>query len=870
MEKILRSKEMAEIVLLPVRHHSPACSFHVRKVIEEYHPSIILIEGPENANELIPVMVHRDTQAPFAIYYSYYDKAGLLSEEKEHYKCYYPFLDYSPELAALRAAAEFGIPAAFMDLSYGDILAASKEGAGLRKKEEKNNYNDDYLLSRNAYVQKLCEKANLRSFDEFWEKYFEIDGLSKDSDAWFSDLLLYCRQARESTPEEMLRDEGSLAREAHMAKVILQAAAGNFTETSPKAVAELALSPTSDKQTDQTKRTINDASFAPGEQASNINGVSSMPLRILAVTGGFHTPALSTLLRESSPKDSSFQMSSPNDFPAGTFSLDHSAFRASASNKFAASGRKKAVKKIKDQDQNVYLMPYSMEAADALNGYASGMPYPAFYQKVWDKSAETPDQCYRQTVLDFLVSCGKEVRRKEGNLSTYDEICAVRMADGLSALRGKSQPGAYELFDAVLSSYVKGEYTIATNTPMLILRKHMTGNAIGKLCDQAHVPPIIQDFEAQCRQFSLKTGSTLETEVTLSLFSSDKHRRESCFFHRMLFLNTYYARRIKGPNLQQQKDRNLIREIWRYKWNTQVNAALIDVSVYGATIEEAAGSLVKEDLKKDIGAGACAILLTRVFEMGLKEHLQNVYDRAQELIRQDTDFYSLADALSHFKMMRELASLYRSKLDFDLLMDLTIRKLISLLPSMTAVKEEDLSRCMDAIKLLYQLTKDEMQEEFFEILAQMQKDTQIQAGLDGCIHGILYGGGREDAFSIEHAALGYVQGTKEQVKKTALFFRGLFFSARDLIFIGGQILNMFDTFLQQTENEEFMELLPELRMAFTYFTPREIDKIAEKAAALHGRKGKDITRLKEISPDWYTYGKELDTEIGQRMNGDIA
>ena len=81
---------------------------------------------------------------------------------------------------------------------------------------------------------------------------------------------------------------------------------------------------------------------------------------------------------------------------------------------------------------------------------------------------------------------------------------------------------------------------------------------------------------------------------------------------------------------------------------------------------------------------------------------------------------------------------------------------------------------------------------------------------------------------------------------------------------------MFDTFLQQTENEEFMELLPELRMAFTYFTPREIDKIAEKAAALHGRKGKDITRLKEISPDWYTYGKELDTEIGQRMNGDIA
>ena len=717
MEKILRSKEMAEIVLLPVRHHSPACSFHVRKVIEAYRPSVVLIEGPENANELIPIMVHQDTQAPFAVYYSYYDKAGQLSEEKEHYKCYYPFLDYSPELSALKAADELGLSASFMDLSYGNILAASKEGAGLRKKEEKNNYNDDHLLSRNAFVKRLCEKANLRSFDEFWEKYFEIGGIYKDSDVWFSDLLLYCRQVRENTPEDVIRDEGSLAREAHMADVILQTAAGNFSGT--------------------------ELSSGVKEKLSEIRKSADTPLRILAVTGGFHTPALSVLLQEVSE---------------------------------SRQTDRKTRKKIKSQNQNVYLMPYSMEATDALNGYASGMPYPAFYQKVWERFSEEPDNCYRLTVLDFLVRCGKEVRKKEGNLSTYDEICAVQMADGLSSLRGKIQPGAYELFDAVLSSYVKGEYTIATDTPMQILRKNMTGSAIGKLCDQAMVPPIVRDFETQCRQFSLKTGSTIEAEATLSLFSSDRHRRESCFFHRMLFLNTCYARRIKGPNLQQLKDRNLIREIWRYKWSTQVNAALIDVSVYGATIEEASGTLVKEELKKEIGAGACAILLTKVFEMGLKEQLQSVYDRAQMLIRQDTDFYSLADALSHLKMMRELSSLYQSKLDLDLLMQLTIRKLISLLPSMATVKEEDLGKCMDAVKLLYQLTKEEAQEEFFDILLQMQQNTQIQAGLDGCIHGILYGGGREDGTAVERACLGYVQGTKEQMKKTALFFRGLFFS----------------------------------------------------------------------------------------------
>ena len=802
MEKILRSKEMAEIVLLPVRHHSPACSFHVKKVIEDYAPSVILIEGPENANELIPVMVHPDTAAPFAIYYSYYDKAGQISEEKEHYKCYYPFLDYSPELVALRTANALGIPAAFMDLSYADILAASEKGQGLRKKEEKNNYNDDYLLSRNTYIKKLCEKANLRSFDEFWEKYFEIEGLSRESEDWFSDLLLYCTQARENTPEEVIREDGSLAREMHMAETIL------------RIICEIPA--------------LGD-SYIPEE--AFLAKEPEIPLRILVVTGGFHTPSLSALLQD---------------------------------DEFVSSVKKKGRQKAKKQQQNVYLMPYSMEAADALNGYASGMPYPAFYEQIWEKLFESPEDCYRQTVLDFLVACGKETRRKEGNISTYDEICAVRMADGLSFLRGKSEPGAYELFDAVLSSYVKGEYTIATDTPMLILKKNMTGSAIGKLCGQAAIPPIVQDFETQCKLFSLKTGSTLETEVTLSPFSSDKQRGKSCFFHRMLFLNTSYARRLKGPNLQRQKDRNLIREIWRYKWSAQVNAALIDVSVYGATIEEAADSLVKEELKKEIGAGACALLLTKVFEMGLKNKLQTVYDQAQMLIQKDTDFYSLADALSYLKMMRELGPLYQSELDFELLLQLTIRKLISLLPSMVTVKEEDLNKCMNAIKLLYQLTKGDTQEEFFRIIMQMQKDPQIQAGLDGCIHGILYGGGKEDASLIEKACLGYFRGTKVQMKKTALFFRGLFFSARDLIFIGEQILSMLDIFLQQAESAEFMELLPELRMAFTYFTPREIDRIAEKAAALHGKTGSDITSLKEIPSDWYAYGKELDCYIKDR------
>ena len=69
------------------------------------------------------------------------------------------------------------------------------------------------------------------------------------------------------------------------------------------------------------------------------------------------------------------------------------------------------------------------------------------------------------------------------------------MARGLCELRAKNQPGAYELQDAVLCAYVKGEYNIASDMPVRTLRGLMTGSGIGKLCEMADVPPIVQDFE---------------------------------------------------------------------------------------------------------------------------------------------------------------------------------------------------------------------------------------------------------------------------------------------------------------------------------------------------------------------------------------
>lgn len=55
MDRISGYSQVSEIIpfdysqpflLFPVRHHSPVCSWQLIRVIKEYQPDVILIEGP--------------------------------------------------------------------------------------------------------------------------------------------------------------------------------------------------------------------------------------------------------------------------------------------------------------------------------------------------------------------------------------------------------------------------------------------------------------------------------------------------------------------------------------------------------------------------------------------------------------------------------------------------------------------------------------------------------------------------------------------------------------------------------------------------------------------------------------------------------
>src|SRR5258708_196341 len=76
-----------------VRHLSPAAAWHLRQLLDRVQPRIVLIEGPDDSDDLIPHIVSPKSKLPIAIL-AYTSDAPVRT-------IVYPLATYSPEYQAL-------------------------------------------------------------------------------------------------------------------------------------------------------------------------------------------------------------------------------------------------------------------------------------------------------------------------------------------------------------------------------------------------------------------------------------------------------------------------------------------------------------------------------------------------------------------------------------------------------------------------------------------------------------------------------------------------------------------------------------------------------------------------------------------------
>ncbi|MCR5111751.1 MAG: DUF5682 family protein [Ruminococcus sp.] len=790
MEKISQFVESAELTLIaesnplllfPVRHHSPVCSYQLIRTMELYRPDIVLIEGPSDACELIPVLTDEDTRLPAAIYYFYKDKKKLVSDAAEDYKCYYPFLRSSPEYNALVTAKRLGIEAEFIDLPYSEIMINTAEESGLRR-SDKQNYADDSKLTRGEFYRSLCDKTLVRSFEEFWEKYFEIAGLALSPEDFLRQMHTYCCLTRENSDDSEILHDGTDVRERFMAARIIEKM--------------------------KTHK------------------------RVLVVTGGFHSMGLLRLIR---------------------------------------SGKAKPPKlhKIPSDQKGAYPAAYSYEAADALHGYASGMEHPFFYDSVFQKIIEngSPDGAYDSASLDFLVNTAKECSKKDIPVSMPDVTAALSLMKGLALLRGVRECGIYELFDGITSTFIKGEKTLSSAIPLDILTKLAVGNGIGHIGDKSHVPPIISDFEKQCAEFRLKYNTAALNTVECGLFTSARGLSLSRFLHRCQYLGTGFCQLVRGADLRENRDRSRVRETWSYHRRPKVDAVLTDHTADGSTIEEACRTVAHKVLDSERSCSRAAQTAVDCFVMGIG--IEDEKRLLTDITAADGDFFSVGEGMRFFEMLCRLRELYGYEDNSaEMLVGMCFTKLISSLPSMSGLPSDLADNCIRIMKHMLELTDTllrERAEELETALRLMISAHDKQPAVYGAAIGLMCRFDNSMRITAEQALRGYLCGSPDVIKQGAEYLKGLFSTARDIMFGENEFLRLTDELINGMEHEDFIAVLPQLRLAFGYFTPQETAETAKAVAMLHSTVFSDIRYGIVIDEKLYSFGKKLDEDIMKHL-----
>jgi hypothetical protein len=226
--------------ILGIRHHGPGSARSVRRALQELQPDLILVEGPPDAEALIPLVTDAGMEPPVALLVY---RPDALKEA-----AFYPFAVFSPEWQALTFGRSHGLPVRFMDLPQAhrfalieaearardDSPTAAEAEAGVETEAEAETETEtetvqELLLVRRDPLQWLAEAAGHGDGERWWEAMVEHRRDSTDLFAAIREAMTALRESLPAPVGDALGLRIERLREAHMRQAIRAARREGFT-----------------------------------------------------------------------------------------------------------------------------------------------------------------------------------------------------------------------------------------------------------------------------------------------------------------------------------------------------------------------------------------------------------------------------------------------------------------------------------------------------------------------------------------------------------------------------------------------------------------------------------------------------------------
>ncbi|UHS59546.1 DUF5682 family protein [Agrobacterium vaccinii] len=713
------------LIVIGVRHHSPACAQLVRRTIEDHRPAFVLIEGPADFNPHIEDL-RLPHQLPLAIF-------SFHSTPRRVHASYSPFCNYSPEWEALQAAWSTGATPLFCDLpawhpDFGDRT---------------NRYADPHGKRAAAVEQAAANALGEDGRDAFWDAIAEQSPPKELEQrlAYYFDLL---RPDGAEDPQE-------LARERYMAA---------------------------------------HAAWALREEKGR---------KVVLICGGWHAQAVRMLARQ-------------------------------------ADGDLPAIPKLDEGERaGSYVVPYEYRRLDRFVGYASGMPSPAYYEDVFAYGLDHAADNAQNAIAAALRAAGQVV-------STADRVAWHAHAKALSMARGHRSVLRADLLDAALVTLVKdaldmpaawtreGALRSGTHPALVAMLRAMTGERSGKLAPGTRQPPLMADIRARLDELGLMPDHRPRNVVLDWNVPLDRERAH--LLHALCILGI--------PGIDRDGEPMALgtvapKETFRLVIHRDADGAQIEASRWGGTVPMAAAAVLSDRAENagDDLESLSACLADALFA-GLLALESELTERIAAGLASSHDIRAIgATGL-------EVVRLYRFGEIFGEAAHKALGRLCEAVFArvmwiMEAIRNED--EGIRAIRALL-ACRDIMRDcptpnmdisSFIAGLERCVANPEAPAALAGGAFGTLIACGKK--FPDD------VSGRMQRFSgpdRLGDFLSGLFALAREDISKSASVIGSVTAMVEGWTDEAFLRALPSLRRAFSFFPPRERERLAGAIVRSHG------------------------------------
>ena len=447
--------------------------------------------------------------------------------------------------------------------------------------------------------------------------------------------------------------------------------------------------------------------------------------------------------------------------------------------------------------------PWTTQRLARVTGYGAGMVSPGWFSHLWENGDREDSDAI------WLSRMAMTLRDKGHMVSTASLIDAQLLATSLASIRERPAPGFEELVEAAVSVFCTGDSALWNEVSDELL----IGGGVGEIPPETPLAPLIEDLQRQQKAVRLKPEA-LERELALDL-RTDSGLARSTLLHRLTILNVPWGRLAEGG-----KSRGTFREIWKLVWDPEFSVSLIENTVHGATIRDAADAKTTEIMRDEGDIADLAVAVREAMVADLSDSVTYGIRRLESMAALDAHSLPLLQSLPPMADMlrygearagqtgpiealmprvvaRAALSLHYAVRDLDTTAAEAMR---------TAVQEAD-----DAIRLAK--LADDVREQWLTALERIPVDVGASPLIVGAVARMLY---EADRMAADDAAtlLGRMLSPGCTTADAAAFFEGFFTDSGPRMVHDGLLRGAVDGWMASLEEEEFVATLPLFRRAF--------------------------------------------------------